>query len=51
MEREYEKEDFIWKRLDCKGPVVNHLSRPVRQWMWIDKFYVLTLNPSHHEIM
>jgi len=25
MKIEYGKEEFIWKRVDCKGPMVNHL--------------------------
>jgi len=25
MEREYVKEDFVWKRLNCDGAMVNHL--------------------------
>src|SRR5712671_1041756 len=31
MKREYVKEDFVWKRLDCDRVMVNHLGRPLRQ--------------------
>src|SRR5712672_3616246 len=33
MEREYVKEDFVWKRLDCENAMVNHLGRLLRPWM------------------
>jgi len=33
MEREHVNEDFVWKRLDCAGAMVNHLGSSQRMVM------------------